>query len=57
MKRDKREFHDWLIFNSLESFVEFHQGINFDCKQGDIILFDEADELILAGPAKFMETF
>lgn len=54
MKRDQKEFSDWYTFNQLDSKVEFHAGLDFECQPGDIILIDEADELILDDPVKFV---
>ena len=53
MKRDQREFNAWWTLNGLESSVAYHTGLDFDCLAGEIILVDEADELILSNPAKF----
>lgn len=53
--RDKRDFHPWLKLNNRESQVEFHVGLDFICQLGDVILIDEADEIILSNPAKFLE--
>ena len=43
MKRDKKEFKHWLVLNNLESMVEYHVGLDFECQLGDVILVDEAD--------------
>ena len=53
MKRDQREFRGWWSLNSLESSAVYHTGLDFECLAGEIILVDEADELILSDPAKF----
>ena len=55
MERDKKEFNHWLVLNAIDSKVEFQVGLDFECQQGEIILVDEADELILSNPARFME--
>lgn len=39
---------------SLEDAVEYHVGIDFDCQPGDVILVDEADELVFGNPEKFL---
>ena len=57
MKRDQREFESWWTLNGLESSVVYHAGLDFDCLANEIILIDEADELILSNPAKFSVKF
>jgi hypothetical protein len=37
-----------------QNAIEYHVGMDFDCQQGEVILVDEADELIFAAPAKFL---
>lgn len=54
MNRDQREFSPWFDLHGILGQVEFHVGLNFECTPGDIFLFDEADELILSDPAKFI---
>lgn len=53
MKRDQKEFRDLWVSTGLEQSVEYHVGLDFACKSGDVILIDEADELILSDPSKF----
>ena len=54
MRRDRKEFADWWKLTGLETNVEYHVGMDFKCQLGDVILIDEADELILADPEKFL---
>lgn len=54
MERDIKEFGPWFEFHGLTDQVKFHVGMDFECKLGDIFLVDEADELILHNPAKFI---
>lgn len=53
MERHKRDFQCWLKLLNLEYMVEFHCSLDFECQLGDIILVDEADEIILSDPAQF----
>ena len=52
MKRDKREFSSWWQMNGIAN-VEYHTGLDFDLKATDVILIDEADQVILSDHAKF----
>ena len=52
-ERDEREFSDWWELNGISGSVEYHIGLDFDSKPTDIILIDEADEVILSDHAKF----
>lgn len=54
MARDALEFGPWFEFHCLTDKVKFHVGMDFECNPGDIFLIDEADELILSDPAKFI---
>ena len=54
MDRDVKEFGPWYEFHGLTNRVQFHVGLGFEFKLGDIFLFDEADDLILSDPARFM---
>lgn len=52
MKRDLNEFGRWFTSNNIS--VEFHVGLDFEISNPkDIILIDEADEIILFDPANF----
>ena len=53
MQRDQREFSHWFELNGILSQVEFHVGLDFECQPGEIILVDEADQLVLSNPAMF----
>jgi hypothetical protein len=54
MKRDQAEFRDYWVLNDLEGMVFYHVGLDFECKQGEAIVIDEADELILSDPKGFI---
>lgn len=50
--RDLIEFEQWFDSNNIK--VEYHVGLDFEITdKRDVILIDEADEIILADPAKF----
>lgn len=53
MKRDQREFADWWKMHGLIANVEYHIGLNFETKPGDVILIDEADQVILSNHSQF----
>lgn len=57
MKRDQREFESWWTLNALGSSTVYHTGLDFEYQVGEIILIDEADELILSNPTKFSTKF
>jgi hypothetical protein len=54
MERDQREFGPWYEFHGLTDRVKFHVGLDFEFDLGDIFLIDEADDLILSDPTKFL---
>lgn len=45
--RDVKEFLPWFEFQGIVDRLSFHVGLDFECQPGDIILVDEADEIIL----------
>lgn len=54
MLRDKKHFASWWLLLGKQNAIEYHVGMDFVCQQGEIILVDEADELIFDDPAKFL---
>lgn len=55
MDRDVKEFLPWFEFQDVAHCLEFHVGLDFVCDTNDIILVDEADDIILSDPAKFQD--
>lgn len=50
--RDQRQFACWWELNGITS-VEYHADLDFEIKPTDVILIDEADQVILHDHAKF----
>ena len=53
LKKDRNDFADLWKFSGLEDVVEYHSDINFSILNGEIIIFDEADEYIYNNAAAF----
>jgi hypothetical protein len=43
------------VLAQLTDRVTYHVGLDFECGLDDLILIDEADDMIFADPAKFKE--
>ena len=53
LKKDRNDFVDLWKLSDLEYVVEYHSDINFSILDGEIIIFDEADEYIYNNAAAF----
>ena len=50
LKRDKKDFADYWCLGSLEGRVHYHEDLNFRHGKSDVLLIDEADQLVFADP-------
>ena len=57
MDRDRQDFELlWLFLGYTEGAeVEYHVGINFEVKAGELLIIDEADCFIFNQPEQFMK--
>jgi len=53
LKRDKTIFQDLWKLNQLEERVSYHVGIPFHKNPGDLLIYDESDDLLFRNPGEF----
>jgi hypothetical protein len=55
MKKDKDDFRDLWTLSNLEDKITYHENIDFELVEDELVIFDEADEYIYEDPKAFLE--
>lgn len=55
LAKDKQDFEKLWSVASLTSEVEYHEDINFQVGEQELVIFDEADEYIYSSPQAFID--
>ena len=50
MKKDKEEYEELWRLSSLQDHVQYHSDLEFSVADGDLLIFDEADQYMYEEP-------